>query len=207
LRNPTYIGIIRNLTTSHTHHPETGQRKIKLTPEEAVEKEVPELRIIPQPLWDAVQAELDRRAASNPRAARAAHRAKYLLSGLLQCSCCGAPYAMFKGKSEELEAETADLKQRITDTESRIAQQNAPQPDAKEIFTQALQKMEQLLSDPAYVDEASTYLKMLIKRIVLTPDASSQHSMKVTMMLAEDALMPVPSEDRENGDEGLPVEC
>lgn len=304
LRNPIYIGIISNCKTTHDHHPETGQRKIKLTPEDAVHNDLADLRIIPQPLWDAVQAELDRRAAATPKAARAAHRAKYLLSGLLTCSCCGAPYvvssktgyrcresnkgacgnkasisrkriekrvfgalrsvfqsdelqtafeqvvkaerkklsngsaktslkrlksalrkaefaqenilkaikegapfAAFKAESESLEVEMADLKQRLADTEARIAQQNAPQPDAKDVFAQALRRMEQLLSDPDYVDEASTYLKMLIKRIVLTPDADARHGMKVTMMLAEDALMPVASGDEDGGKEGLPVDC
>ena len=304
LRNRQYIGVVSVCKTSHDHHPETGQRKIKLTPEKAVEQQVPELRIIEQSLWDAVQAELDRRTAANPRAARATHRARYLLSGLLQCSCCGAPYvvssktgyrcresnkgacenkasisrkriekrvfgalrsvfqseelqaafeqavkaerkklssgsaktdlkrlksalrkaefaqenilkaikegapfAAFKAESENLEAETANIKQRIADTEARLAQQNAPYPDARNVFAQALQKMEQLLSDPDYVDEASTYLKMLIKRIVLTPDRNAQHGMKVTMMLAEDALMPVAAGDEGDGNEGLPVEC
>lgn len=92
LRNRLYIGIASVCRTSHLHHPDTGQRKIRLTPEDMVECEIPELRIIDQDLWDRVQAELARRAAANPRQARAAHRNKYLLSGLITCGCCGAPY-------------------------------------------------------------------------------------------------------------------
>ena len=235
-----------------------------------------------------MQAELTRRSAANPKAARAAHRNKYLLSGLLHCACCGAPYVMssktgyrcgesrkgacknktpisrkriearvfsalrtlfqseelqaafdsaveaerkklaggsaktdlkrlqaalkkaesgqenilkaiadgapydmFKAKADALVDEITSLKHRIDNTETRIAQQNAPLSDAKEVFAQALQKMEQLLSSPDYVDERSTYLKMLITRITLTPDASAQHGMRATLHMAEGVLVPV----------------
>lgn len=54
----------------------------------------PELQIISQDLWDAAHAAFEARAAKaavqgNPRAA---HRNRYLLSGLLRCASCGAPY-------------------------------------------------------------------------------------------------------------------
>ena len=94
LRNRLYICIASVCKNTHTYHPETGARRIRQTPEETVENDIPELRIIDQSLWDAVQTELARRAAANPRAARAAHRNKYLLSGLLTCGCCSAPYIM-----------------------------------------------------------------------------------------------------------------
>ena len=66
------------------------------TPDDMVEAEFPELRIVPQEIWDAAQAQISRRAAQaakqgNPRAA---HRNRYLLSGLLRCACCGAPYVV-----------------------------------------------------------------------------------------------------------------
>ena len=69
-------------------------KKIRPTPDKLVEQEIPELRLIEQPLWDSVQAELARHGAATPRAARAARRKSYLLSGLLICGCCGAPYVM-----------------------------------------------------------------------------------------------------------------
>ncbi|MCP4821715.1 MAG: hypothetical protein GY883_21230, partial [Shimia sp.] len=87
-----YIGIASICQFTHTYHPETGQRKLKPTPEDYVEQEIPELRIIDLDLWEAVQAELARRAAATPKAARATRRTVFLLSGLLKCHCCGAPY-------------------------------------------------------------------------------------------------------------------
>jgi len=305
LRNQLYIGVMSVCKTTHDHHPETRQRRIKLTPNEAVYQEVLELRIIPQPLWDAVQAELARRSAANPKAARAAHRNKYLLSGLLHCACCGAPYVMasntgyrcgesrkgacknktpisrkrietrvfstlrtlfqseehqaafdaalkaerkklaggsaktdmkrlqaalkkaesgqenilkaiadgapydmFKAKADALADEITSLKHQINNTEARIAQQNAPLPDAKKVFAQALQKMEQLLSAPDYVDEASTYLKMLIARITLTPDPKAQHGMQAKLHMAEGVLVPAGTQVEDTaGDGGCIVEC
>ncbi|MCP4205971.1 MAG: recombinase family protein [Shimia sp.] len=94
LRNQLYIGIASICQFTHTYHPETGQRKLKPTPEDYVEQEIPELRIIDQDLWDAVQAELARRAAATPKAVRAARRQTYLLSGLLKCACCGGTYTL-----------------------------------------------------------------------------------------------------------------
>ena len=305
LRNQLYIGVVSVCKTTHDHHPETGQRRIKPTPDEAVYQDVPELRIIPQPLWDDVQAELVRRSAANPKAARAAHRNKYLLSGLLHCACCGAPYViasktgyrcgesrkgacenktpisrkrietrvfsalrtlfqseelqaafdaalkverkklaggsaqtdlkrlqaalkkaesgqenilkaiadgapydMFKAKADALADEITSLKHRINNMEARIAQQNAPLPDAKKVFAQALQKMEQLLSAPDYVDEASTYLKMLIARITLTPDPKAQHGMQAKLHMAEGVLVPAGTQVEDTaGDGGCIVEC
>ncbi|SFQ44446.1 Site-specific DNA recombinase [Roseivivax halotolerans] len=92
LRNRLYIGIPGMGRTKHTYNPETFQKRIKPTPDQMVEEDIPELRIIDQPLWDAVQAELARRAAASPKAARAARRKTYLLSGLLTCGCCGGSY-------------------------------------------------------------------------------------------------------------------
>ncbi|MBY6006703.1 recombinase family protein [Salipiger bermudensis] len=94
LRNQLYIGIASVCRNTHTYHPETLMKKIRPSPDKLVEQEIPELRLIEQPLWNAVQAELARRGAATPRAARAARRKSYLLSGLLICGCCGAPYVM-----------------------------------------------------------------------------------------------------------------
>ncbi len=91
-RNQHYIGIASICQFTLTYHQETGQRKLKATPEDCVKQEIPELRIKDQVLWDAVQTKLARRAADTPKAARAARRNVFLLSGLLKCGCCGAPY-------------------------------------------------------------------------------------------------------------------
>jgi site-specific DNA recombinase len=62
---------------------------------------MPELRIVPQELWDAVQARQAeirkksvalREALNNPQSR--SHAGKYLFSGLLKCGCCGANFTM-----------------------------------------------------------------------------------------------------------------
>jgi hypothetical protein len=67
---------------------------------------MPELRIITQELWEAVQArQLDirqrsvklREALNNPNSR--SHTGKYLFSGLMQCGCCGAAYTVYSTTS------------------------------------------------------------------------------------------------------------
>jgi len=68
--------------------------------------------------------------------------------------------------------------------------------------------MEQLLSAPDYVDEASTYLKMLITRITLTPDASAQHDIWATLHIAEGVLGPAPIQEKgAAGEPGHIIDC
>ena len=45
--------------TKTSFHPGTGAKKVVATPEKAIVAEVPELRIISRPLWEAAQAQLD----------------------------------------------------------------------------------------------------------------------------------------------------
>lgn len=96
LRNTLYIGIARLGQTHRQDDPETGKRKVTTTPEKVIEVSIPKLRIVPQEDWDAAQARIlesaeKAKAAGN---ARAAHRTRYLLSGLMVCDCCGAPYVI-----------------------------------------------------------------------------------------------------------------
>ena len=62
--------------------------------------------------------------------------------------------------------------------------------------------MEQLLSDPEFVDEANSYLRMLIGQVTLTPEESAPHGLEVVLELASEALMPGgagQANDAENG--------
>ncbi len=102
LNNQLYIGQYSWNRSMWIKNPDTGKRKrIKRDPKEWVITDMPELRIIPQELWDKVQERLlDIRSRSgNLRAAlnnpnTRAHGGKYLFSGLLQCGCCGANYTV-----------------------------------------------------------------------------------------------------------------
>ena len=78
--------------------PDTGKRRSRLNLEKDwIIRDVPELRIITQELWNAVKARQREMArATRPDAKRKdfweLQRPRYLLSGLMKCGCCGASY-------------------------------------------------------------------------------------------------------------------
>ena len=87
--------------------PSTGKRVSRLNPEsEWIVKDVPDLRIVDDELWQAVRArqgEIAEKFANVTEAVRAHHkknrlngarRPKSLLSGLVFCGCCGGPYSL-----------------------------------------------------------------------------------------------------------------
>ena len=100
LNNELYIGKLVWNRLRYMKDPNTGKRRSRLNPEkEWIIKDVPELRIIPQDLWDAVKA----RQSEMTRATRPdltkdfweLQRPRYLLSGLMKCGCCGASYTKY----------------------------------------------------------------------------------------------------------------
>ncbi len=101
IRNPIYVGRILYGRTKFSIDPDTDTRVSRpaKSADEIVEHESPELRIIDQGLWEAVQARLDSTAWTIERdnkghAMNRAHRNEYLLSGLLICGCCGKSCAI-----------------------------------------------------------------------------------------------------------------
>lgn len=106
-----YIGVIRWNRQKKLKNPDTGRFAYRLNPEsEWIRVEVPELRIVPQALWDAAKAQQDRLTGLYQKqidgardAARtirgknsglnATHRPRTLLSGLVFCGSCGGSYA------------------------------------------------------------------------------------------------------------------
>lgn len=101
LFNPLYAGRYIWNRTKRVINPETNGRQHKLRPEsEWLVQEMPELRIVPEDLWQRVQAR--RRREANEAAARGRHPggppARYLLSGFLRCGVCGGSYVMMNGR-------------------------------------------------------------------------------------------------------------
>jgi DNA invertase Pin-like site-specific DNA recombinase len=106
-----YIGVIRWNRQRRLKNPDTGRVTYRFNPEsEWIRADIPELRIVPQELWDAAKARQDEltglykkqaeasRAATRTMMAKngglnATHRPRTLLSGLLLCGCCGGTYA------------------------------------------------------------------------------------------------------------------
>ena len=99
LNNELYIGRLVWNRLRYIKNPDTGKRVSRLNPEnEWIVKDVPELRIIEQDLWDAVkgrQLSVTRNTRPDVNADKTfweKTRPKYLLSGLLKCGVCDGNY-------------------------------------------------------------------------------------------------------------------
>lgn len=102
INNPLYNGRYVWNRSMWMRDYETDKRTYIARPEsEWLVTEMPELRIIPPELWEAVQrrqadtygrTQAIRKALKNPKTKTMPGR--YLFSGLLKCGCCGASYVM-----------------------------------------------------------------------------------------------------------------
>ncbi len=92
LRNKLYAGRIVWNKVTMVRDPDTGKRISRANPvSEWQVEDAPDLRIIPQALFDAVQEQLEQRSHANRSDnMNAQRRSKRLLSGLLKCGACGA---------------------------------------------------------------------------------------------------------------------
>ena len=101
LNNPIYIGQYIWNRSRWEKNPENNNRRkpFERPEEEWVTQEMPELRIVDQETWDAVQHRIHtNRKESISRALKGKNtggrRPKYLFSGLLQCGCCSGNMVM-----------------------------------------------------------------------------------------------------------------
>ena len=94
LNNPLYVGRIGWNRSEKVRDPDTGKRIMRMRPQsEWIWTDAPDLRIIPQALWESVKARRQgrhREARGNVRG----RRARALLSGLLECGTCGSHYVL-----------------------------------------------------------------------------------------------------------------
>lgn len=92
LNNEAYVGRLYWNKTRKEKDPDSGRRTMRMRSRgDWMCVEVPELRIVPNELWDKVkarQAEVEKRS----KGARGGPRPKYLFSTLLRCGVCGAHY-------------------------------------------------------------------------------------------------------------------
>ena len=101
LNNELYIGRIVWNRQRYVKDPATGKRRSRPNPEKNwITTEVPDLRIVPQELWEAVRARQggmapQTRPDTKRREFWELQRPRYLLSGLVKCGCCGASYTKF----------------------------------------------------------------------------------------------------------------
>lgn len=102
LCNELYIGKVRWNRSKWIKDPDTGARRRRPRDEsEVIYQEQPELRIVPQELWEQVRARQLRQHQKSEESkknlhinARTGAGPKYLLSGLLKCGECGGNYVV-----------------------------------------------------------------------------------------------------------------
>ena len=107
VNNELYIGRLIWNRLRYIKDPSTGKRVSRLNPEsEWIIKDVPELRIVDDELWQSVrvrQGQIAEKFANVTEAVRKHHkknrlngtrRPKSLLSGLVFCGCCGGTYSL-----------------------------------------------------------------------------------------------------------------
>ena len=100
LNNDLYAGVMVWNRQRFIKDPTTGKRQARLNPpEEWVRREVPELRIVDDELWQRVKARqghiretVTENAEGSVRSERA-RRPTYLLSHLVRCGCCGGGFS------------------------------------------------------------------------------------------------------------------
>lgn len=93
LRNSQYKGLVAWNKVQMVKDPDTGKRLSRPNAKaEWVFADMPELQIVPPPLFDAVQGQLE--ARSNPRSPVRQRRPQRLLSGLIKCGACGSGMAV-----------------------------------------------------------------------------------------------------------------
>lgn len=96
LNNPIYAGRPVFNRQKFVKDPETGKRMARPNPREVwIFQNIPELRIVPENLWQAAQARRER--AGTAHALHEYRRAKTLLSGLVRCEECGSAMVLCNG--------------------------------------------------------------------------------------------------------------
>ncbi len=94
LNNELYIGRMIWNRLRYIKDPDTGKRVSRLNPEnEWIIKEIPELRIIDQELWDGVKAKQGQ-INKNNKPLWKTNRPKNLFSYLLKCGVCGGGFSV-----------------------------------------------------------------------------------------------------------------
>ena len=101
LHNELYIGRMVWNRLRYLRDPETGKRVSRLNPaSEWITKEVPDLRLVDDELWQAVHtryAAVQHKWSKGPegRKFNQFRRPKYLFSGLTKCGECGAGFIVY----------------------------------------------------------------------------------------------------------------
>ena len=124
LHNPIYVGRYAYNRVTMKRDPESRNRVSRPNPASELQiVDMPELRIVPDELWQRVQDALDDRA-SQPLVRR--KRPRHLFSGLVKCGLCGGAYTVVADTrlacARSREAGTCDNRRRLqlAELQSRV---------------------------------------------------------------------------------------
>ena len=95
LNNELYIGRLVWNRQRFVKDPDTGKRVARPNPkDEWIIHDVPELRIVPQDLWEKVKARQGALDEVREKPFWTKQRPRNLFSGLIKCGCCGGGFSM-----------------------------------------------------------------------------------------------------------------
>jgi site-specific DNA recombinase len=98
LRRTRYHGLLVWGRHAKTYRGGTKVR-VPLPEDQWVKVEAPELKIVPDALWEAVQQRMEQSRRMTGRAGSRGAKPRYLLTGYTRCSECGGPIQVSNGKS------------------------------------------------------------------------------------------------------------
>ncbi len=172
LNNELYIGRMVWNRLRYIKDPATGKRVSRLNPQDKwIVKDVPELRIIDQELWDRVKA---RQEAVEGRKFGQANKGhidrripRYMFSGLMVCGVCGVPGSQVKDKMAQLEARKTELQRKL-----ERAEQDAPvllHPNMADYYRSQIEDLRAALADTQNRRRSIEALRAMIETIELMP--------------------------------------
>ena len=146
LYNELYVGRMTYNRQSFRKDPDTGKRVPRVNPQsEWKTVDVPELRIVPQELWDRTHSMKYTKSANRPL--HKTHRPKHVFSGIVRCGVCGGGFTVSSG-----------TKLRCCRRKEGGACTNGHTVTVEALETKILQGLEQrLLTEDAFEQFVKTY--------------------------------------------------
>ena|GEM_PF-6731941 len=167
LRNRLDIGRARLCATTRSYHPENGTKRSILTLQDEVEVQFPPQRIGPRALLTEFMSSIEQ----------------------------GAPYRLFKARTEERDGEITEIEDRLARAKARLVAREAVQVNVAQVYADTVHQLETLLGDPDLVEQARGFLGMLVHRNVLTPDPAAIHGVAAVIETDLGSLAPGSARD------------
>jgi site-specific DNA recombinase len=181
LRNEKYIGIFRWNMRYEKRNPLTGKKERRMRKEsERLVKEIPELRIISQDLWERVVTQRQLRRTRKHELGGQWHARMYLLSGLLRCGLCGGTMIITSNHTNPRYG-CGDHRQRGTCSNGFTV----PQPKLEEALLAALSR--NLADEVLHGEVVHLFGSELRKRLAEQTQAAREFGSKRTEVVAQKA--------------------